>query len=137
MAKILLFLLLISIVSQAQEWVKKDASVVNTKKHLQWEDRTEVGEKLYIWKMAKAHCSSMEFAGFSDWRLPSHSELQSLSKIDKGNALFSHLGNTLYWSNEIDAKDELNAYVVYAPNGFLSTSDKCDKNYAICVRNTK
>ena len=30
------------------------------------------------WELALAHCETLSFAGYSDWRLPSRNELQSL-----------------------------------------------------------
>ncbi len=117
--------------------VQADKSVIDRENHLQWEDRVEISEKIDIWKMAKSHCESMEFAGFNDWRLPSKYELQSLAKSSKVKALFSNLGENLYWSIDEDMNDDLNAYVIYTSNGFTSTSDKCEKNYIVCVRDTK
>lgn len=134
MKRVVIFLLLIINISFADDslGVVRDKSA-----HLEWQDSPEVSEKINIWKMAKAHCESMYYKGFNDWRLPSKSELLRLAKSKSLKKGFSYLGDYLYWSKDEEKEDELNAYVVYLPNGFVSLSDKCEKNYALCVRDIK
>ena len=135
MIKILFLLLLLFIqISFASDYEKV---VRDSKESLVWEDTVEISEKINIWKMAKAHCKSLSYAGYSDWRLPSKSELQSLAQSNGLKKEFIHLGNYIYWSGDDDVEDDLNAYVVYVPNAFTSISDKCEKNYAICVHDIK
>lgn len=34
------------------------------------------------WTMAKEYCEDLEYKGFSDWRLPTHQELEKMSRVD-------------------------------------------------------
>ena len=134
MLKVLLAFMLITNVVLANDWVKKGDTVIDKKNHLQWEDNAKTNEVVDIWKMVHSRCSGLHLAGFNDWRLPSKRELQHLAKSQKEKAIFAQLEKGLYWSSD---KDDSDAFVVYIPNGFTSKSDTCDKNYAVCVRDTK
>lgn len=34
------------------------------------------------WAMAKEYCKDLEYKGFSDWRLPTHQELEKMSRVN-------------------------------------------------------
>jgi len=134
MLKLILGLALVMNLLIANDWLKKGDTVIDKKNHLQWEDDAKTDELVDIWKMVNARCSGLHLAGFTDWRLPTKIELQRLAKSQTAKANFAKLGRYLYWSAD---KDDSDAFVVYVPNGFASKSDTCDKNYALCVRDTK
>lgn len=97
---------------------------------LMWQD----GDKVRItdYKGAKSYCEKLSYAGYSDWRLPTIKELQSIvddSKHDPAlNRAFRYYNadNTYYWSSTIGAKNSSGAWDVYFSDGdtggYLSTS---------------
>ena len=125
-----MILLLVGIHLMAQ-----DSTVIDTKNHLQWQDNVEHNE--LIWKLSRGYCSQLALGGFHDWRMPTKEELTALSKNKKLKKHFSHFENALYWSASPDKNDDLSAHTIYSGNGHDSISDKCDKYFAICVRDYK
>ncbi|WP_457745630.1 Lcl domain-containing protein [Sulfurimonas sp.] len=107
-------------------------SVVDTKHNLQWQDNGHDTED--IWKMSVGYCKQLHLDAKSDWRLATATELVALAKEKSLKKKFKHLQSHLYWSVDEDKNDELNAMTVYMGNGFVSSSDKCDKNFMLCVR---
>ena len=109
--------------------------IIDKAQHLQWQDNSEADEA--IWKMAVGYCKELKLAGHNDWRLASKEELVTLSKSDTIKEQFIYLEEQVYWSSEIDKDEDLNAITVFTGNGFTSSSDKCDKNFILCVREYK
>ena len=104
-------------------------------KNLEWQDNREAKEE--IWKMARSYCSQLRVDGKSDWRLPTPKELQELGKSHDLKKQFVYLEEGVYWSSQIDKDDEFSAITVYSGNGFISSSDKCEKYFVLCVRDLK
>ncbi len=109
-------------------------SVIDAKHRLQWQDTLETEEFFDIWKNARSHCEGLHLDGYDDWRLPTKEELVGLARSKELKASFKHLQQSVYWSGEDDPQDDLNAITVFMGNGFVSTDDKCNDNYMICVR---
>ena len=133
--KHLLLIVLFLIQLYADDIVKTEVSVIDTKNQLEWQDNAEAKEE--IWKMASAYCKQLEIGMNNDWRLPTPKELQLLSKRKILKENFKYLEEGVYWSNAIDKRDEFSAITVYTGNGFISSSDKCEKYFIVCVRDTK
>jgi hypothetical protein len=109
--------------------------IIDEKQHLQWQDNKEAQED--IWKMANGYCKQLRIGKYDDWRLPTKEELVSLSQSEKLKEKFVYLQEQVYWSSQSDKDEDLNAITVFSGNGFISSSDKCDKNSIICVRKYK
>ncbi|WP_457749625.1 Lcl C-terminal domain-containing protein [Sulfurimonas sp.] len=116
----------------ANDVLQEKQSVIDTKHHLQWQDDTSRDE--LKWKLAKGYCKQLKLGGYNDWRLPSKTELSVLAKSKNMKKHFKFLETQIYWTSNEDISDNLNAITIYTGNGFASTSDKCDKNFFICVR---
>ena len=63
--------------------------ILDSKTDLYWQ-KTSVNGK--TWKEALAYCESLEYAGKSDWRLPSRNELATLIDYSKSNPASSFPG---------------------------------------------
>jgi len=113
----------------------KEKSVVDVNHNLEWQDNEEHIE--LKWKLAKGYCSQMRLNGFKDWRAPTKKELKSLFQNKNLKQKFTYLEDDVYWTSVEDEKDEVNAYTIYSANAFISVSDKCDKNFIMCVRDKK
>jgi len=106
--------------------------VIDTQESLVWQDNREAVED--IWKMANAYCKQLHLNNSDIWRLPTKEELIELSKNQNLKQDFVFLQKGVYWSSEIDKNDEFSALTVYTGNGFVSSSDKCEKYFVMCVR---
>ncbi len=109
-------------------------SVIDTKNHLQWQDTPSLEEYEEKWHMSQQHCDGLHLESLSDWRLPTQKELISLAKMRDTKKSFSYLEEQIFWSNDEDAENPLNAYTIYIGNGHKSSNDKCETNNVICVR---
>lgn len=105
---------------------------------LMWQDR----DKVYIadYKGAKSYCEKLSYAGYSDWRLPTIKELQSIVDYSKHspalNRAFKYYSadNTYCWSSTIDAMDSSNAWDIYFSNGSAGGDSLSLNNCVRCVR---
>jgi hypothetical protein len=105
--------------------------VVDTQTNLAWYD----SEDPYIvnWRHADSYCSELEVEGYADWRLPSEEELVALAKDEALKKRFMNLWEQVFWTND---NGIFNATTVYSGNGFVSSTDNCEKFATICVRKT-
>ncbi len=109
-------------------------TVKDSAHHLQWQDTQAIQDYSDIWKKSKAHCEGLALAGHDDWRLPTKKELVILAKSQELKKRFSYMKKEVFWTSEIDANDDINALTVFSGNGFVSSNDRCDESYAMCVR---
>jgi hypothetical protein len=85
------------------------------------------------WKHALEHCDGLNYAGFSDWRLPNISELISIVNYSKHDPAsdFPGIASFPYWTSSSNLSD---AWKVSFHNGMTDYSSKNSNGYAICVR---
>jgi hypothetical protein len=97
-------------------------------------------DSICTWVQAKAYCSSLVLSGYSDWRLPSKIELESIMDsattspaID--HAAFPNTPSVMFWTSST-WRDSLsgNAYTVYFVNGDTAYQGKTAANAVRCVR---
>ena len=104
---------------------------------LMWQD----DERVFIgdWKQAKERCEKLNFAGYSDWRLPRVDELISITDKTKFspaiNSAFKYLKSDFYWSSTKFADGSSRAWFVHFKNGYADWSGISDRLFARCVRN--
>ena len=89
------------------------------------------------WQDAVDYCNGLDFAGQTDWRLPTRFELDSI--VDYGrsypaiNPIFS-CQSSFYWSAIPYAGDPVYAWGIYFNDGGDHWLDKINKYYVRCVR---
>ena len=104
---------------------------------LMWQD----DERVFIgdWKQAKERCEKLNFAGYSDWRLPRIDELISITDKTKFspaiNSAFKYVKSDFYWSSTKFADGSSRAWFVHFKNGYADWSGISDRLFARCVRN--
>jgi len=105
---------------------------------LMWQDNSDAKTIKLAWQDAVEYCQDLTIEGYSDWRLPSIKELQTLVDISKYNpAIISGLDNTAssyYWSSSVNVSDSSYAWRVSFDNGSTSYNNKTNKYYVRCVR---
>ncbi len=87
-----------------------DGTVTDTCIGLMWQKDTadidgsgDIGDgDMVLWKDALQYCENLEFAGYTDWRLPNVRELQSIADYQRSNPaidpVFGAVSNW-YWSS--------------------------------------
>ena len=110
--------------------------VVDSTTNLMWQ-KTSVSDK--TWKEALKYCADLEYAGYSDWRLPNKNELITLvdySKIDPASS-FPEIVSEELWSstfaNSYGSGVEA-AFFVYVGDGYVYNYDVSESLSARCVR---
>ena len=104
---------------------------------LMWQD----DERVFIgdWEQAKERCEKLNFAGYSDWRLPKIDELISITDKTKFspaiNSAFKYVKSDFYWSSTKFADGSSRAWFVHFKNGYADWSGISDRLFARCVRN--
>ena len=89
------------------------------------------------WQGAVDYCNGLNFAGRSDWRLPTRFELDSI--VDYGRSfpaihpVFS-CQSSFYWSASIYVDDSVYAWGIFANDGGDHWLDKSNPYYVRCVR---
>ncbi len=106
-----------------------------------WQDDESAKTLTKTWKEAIEYCESLNFAGYSDWRLPNKNELLSIvdrSKYSSAiNGVFKNFNTASrinYWSSTSFASNPSNAWRVVFNFGYADYVDKSVSNYVRCVR---
>jgi hypothetical protein len=122
------------------DFIRDDSKeVVLDKKHqLMWEDGSASDQKTAsTWDDAISSCATLDYLGFSDWRLPNINELYAIFNDDGLDKAFVARGNSsdiLISSTTYNASQD-KAYGVNATNGL---DEQLSKNSSLkyrCVRN--
>ena len=123
-----------------------DGTVTDSHTQLMWMQCTEGQEGpqcegqvlLYTWDSAMGVPTKLNeragFAGYTDWRLPTAVELQSLVRTDSHpticNEAFPNAPVTLIWSSTLEGEDAREAWNVYFGTGSMGSNDR-DNHYAV------
>ena len=118
----------------------KDLEAVHDKNNqLVWQKKIQ--SQLFTWSKAQNYCINLEFDGYSDWRLPTISELESL--VDKRysssiNPSFGPLPDSYppyFWSSTTDPNDNNEAQFLNFSDGLPAHINKEEGDgFVRCVR---
>lgn len=92
------------------------------------------------WENALTLCEDLNYAGYTDWRLPDVRELASIVDFGKATAprinttYFLNTASGYYWISTTYAPLSTSAWVIDFNSGNLSTGVKTVKYYVKCVR---
>ncbi|MBI5543329.1 MAG: DUF1566 domain-containing protein [Deltaproteobacteria bacterium] len=113
-------------------------TVLDSQTCLMWQ--RNVSSSTYSWQEAKNYCSNLVLATYSDWRLPTTIELQSIldRSTEDPTVNTTAFPNTpteeWFWSSSPDASDGSSAWRVYFRYGYSSLYSQSVNGYARCVR---
>jgi hypothetical protein len=126
-------------ISYEVKTVDRDEVVIDHVTGLTWQ-RHDDGIKR-TWREASDYCENLTLGGYSDWRLPTKKELQSIANygsfgpaLDTNYFPYSHVSNDFYWSATTRAFLPLSAWKVCFWNSQTTISVESDYNYVKAVR---
>lgn len=136
------------IVVESDNWLGKkttaaaisDLDAVNDKSNeLIWQKNIET--KALPWPKAQEYCKNLELGGYTDWRLPTIGELESLVDKRYGPSINPSFGPVpddyppYFWSSTIDPNDNNEAQYLNFSDGLPAHINKKDGHgYVLCVR---
>lgn len=112
--------------------------VVDNNTGLEWQQ--VISEDIFNWDDAVSHCESLEYAGYTDWRLPTPQEL--LTIVDNGqfspaidSTYFPDTAKNNFWSSSTRSDNTDNTWHVGFGSGSVDNSyNKSKSFYVRCVR---
>lgn len=115
--------------------------VIDTHKHLMWQDDASVQITARDWNGAIEYCKSLNFAGFGDWRLPTRMELLSITDKKKlGLSIkngFVNITENDYWSSSPNVSDSSYAWYVSFNSGDGIYGNNDNNRLIRCVRGSR
>lgn len=124
---------------------KRQKVVLDNNTGLMWQQ--SVPGKSYTWANAKTYCSNLEYAGYSDWRVPDPQELLTIvdnSTFDPAVSttnfpdLSSVTGFFYLWTDKDNKDDTHNAYYFRPYSGDIEDGNpKTALSNIMCVRGNK
>ncbi len=119
-------------------FVKSENIVIDISKNLMWQDNIDVIQYKSSWSLAKEYCESLTLNGFTDWKLPSIKELQTIVDIKKAKPAlyeeFKFIEQTSYWTSSQDITNDAYAWYVGFKTGATYKDSKDYDCYVRCIR---
>jgi len=105
---------------------------------LVWQDNDDAKTIKRDWQGAKDYCQELKLMGFSDWRLPTIKELQSIVDIKRHNPaikkISKHVTSRHYWSSSEVVSGAKYAWLVGFDDGDTGSVSKSTECFVRCVR---
>ena len=110
-------------------------TVTDSRTGLMWQKKYE---KETVWLKALKYCEELDYAGYSDWRLPNKNELSSLLDFGKSNEPYSNFPEMRclgFWSSTTKSTSTDFAWTIsLCGYGLVNTHPKVYPAKFICVR---
>ena len=136
--KKLFSIILISSFLYAHNFIKSQNVVIDIEKNIMWQDDIEAVSSPTGWTMAKEQCAELTLNGYSDWRLPSIKQLQTIVDVSRANPAineeFKFVEPSSYWSRSPDLTNKGIAWYVGFKTGATFKDSKDYDCYIRCVR---
>jgi len=133
--KYIFYILLYFNIVLCDNFVKGENIVLDITNNMVWQDNIEVVQNASTFSEAKEYCRSLFLNGFSDWKLPTIKELQTIVDITRVkpaiNDQFKFIEPTSYWSSSEDIIDDGYGWYIGFKTG---ATYKDNKDYACFVR---
>jgi hypothetical protein len=83
------------------QFVRDDAGGVVTDNlyGFMWQDSDDIGDETYTWTEAVTYCDNLVYAGYSDWRLPSISEIETAIDYSEHNLNSAFANRSWVWTS--------------------------------------
>ncbi len=112
--------------------------VVDKETGLMWQDNYEAKSVTKTWSGAKQYCKDLTLKDYSDWFLPTHEQLQTITDKSQYNPAidkqFKNVISSYYWSSSSDVSNSSDAWYVYFKDGGSDGYDKANDYYVRCAR---
>ena len=100
-----------------------------------------IWQKTYVsgknWHDALEYCENLDYAGYTDWKLPNKNELASLLNHDKLGSPYSNfpdMPDNYFWSSSTFSASVKSAWGVVFEGGYVNHTNKQHNYYVRCVR---
>ncbi len=115
----------------------KNETVSCDDSNLMWQDNVKVKKSHKNWGKAIEYCENLDFASYTDWRLPNVNELVSINDDTRANPslnkAFANFWDDYYWSSTSVFNNEHSAWRVLI-NGGINNIGKHLSYSVRCVR---
>jgi len=120
----------------------KDKTFVDKNTNLMWQDQhfTDVEDAAFKnnrsvakagnHKHAVKYCRTLNYAGYSDWRLPTKDELMAVHRLE--GQVFTNFRDGDFWTSTQAMGSKY--YVVYPADAYPYERNQKESNYIRCVR---
>jgi len=121
--------------------INGDGTVIDNEPGLMWQQQNDKEQR--TWREALDYAGSLTLGGYSDWRLPTRFELESILDLSRYNPAIDTMvfpGTALAcydWSSSDYAGNTYYAWHVNFCNGHVGHNGKSSRYYARCVRSIK
>ena len=113
--------------------------VLDNNTGLMWQQT--ISSSTYTWGNAVSDCSSLTYAGYSDWRLPTPQELLTIVDNSRYNpaidtTYFQGTPSEYFWCAPTYVRNTDYAWGVHFGRGYVGSKIKTFNSYVRCVRGT-
>jgi len=124
---------------EARSYSRVGDTVKDNVTKLQWQDDSETSQVQKRWYDAKVYCSELQLETFSDWRVPTIEEFETL--VDDGQydpsvtpGVFQHIVASVYWSDTTYDYRPTFAWGINFQTAYSYHYEKEHEAYVRCVR---